>query len=106
IAAILVTLLPGKDRKRTQNLYYYRLTYRQSEPEGVGCVMTWEVRGGRLNYQVALEREETGTLRVHCTCADAVFRAEPEGRFCKHVRGLLAFGRPANVVPRREARAG
>jgi hypothetical protein len=55
--------------------------------------MTWEVSGGRMPYQIALERDETGTLRIHCTCADAVFRAEDEGRFCKHVRGLLQVGR-------------
>jgi hypothetical protein len=55
--------------------------------------MTWEVTGGRMPYQIALERGETGTLGIHCTCADAVFRAEDEGRFCKHVHGLLRIGR-------------
>jgi hypothetical protein len=39
-----------------------------------------------------LERDEAGNLRLHCTCADAVFRAEEDGRFCKHVRGLLQIG--------------
>jgi predicted nucleic acid-binding Zn finger protein len=46
-----------------------------------------------MPYQIALERDEAGTLRIHCTCADAVFRAEDKGRFCKHVRGLLHIGR-------------
>src|SRR5262245_40610707 len=90
---ILVALLPGPDRKRHENLYLYRSTYRNPDAEAVGCVMTWEVQGGRLPYQIAVEREENGSLRVHCTCADAVFRAEGEGRFCKHVRGFLEWGR-------------
>ena len=42
--------------------------------------MTWEVSGGRMPYQIALERDDAGSLRIHCTCADAVFRAEDEGR--------------------------
>jgi predicted nucleic acid-binding Zn finger protein len=46
-----------------------------------------------MPYQIALERNEAGNLRIHCTCADAVFRAEEEGRFCKHVHGLLQVGR-------------
>ena len=49
---------------------------------------------------VAVNRDrllaEEGDLHLHCTCADAVFRAEPEGRFCKHLRGLLDLGRPTN----------
>ena len=52
--------------------------------------MTWEVFGGRASYQVALEREWDGGLRWHCTCADAVYR----DRVCKHIRGLIALGRP------------
>jgi hypothetical protein len=44
-------------------------------------------------YQLALERDDQGNLRLHCTCADAVFRAEAEGRFCKHARGLVEVGR-------------
>jgi hypothetical protein len=46
-----------------------------------------------MPYQIALERDEAGTLGIHCTCADAIFRAEEEGRFCKHVHGLLRIGR-------------
>jgi hypothetical protein len=103
---ILFTLLPGSDRKRDVRAYRYRLTYRNSQPDGTGCVMTWEVSGGRLIYQIALEREENGGLRCHCTCADAVYRAENEGRYCKHVLGLLEFGRPARNLPQVLQRRG
>src|SRR5437016_5216910 len=89
----LLTILPGPDRKRSAAPYSYRLVYRNPEPEAVGCVMTWEVSGGRLPYQIAIERHEAGDLRIYCTCADAVFRAENEGRFCKHVTGFLRVGR-------------
>jgi hypothetical protein len=89
----LITTLPGPDRKRTAAAYFYRLTYRNPDPEAVGCVMTWEVEGGRQPYQLAIERDDAGSLRVHCTCADAVFRAEEEGRFCKHVAGFLQVGK-------------
>ncbi len=88
----VVTLLPGPARKRTSRLYSYRLTYRNPDYEANGCVMTWEVEGGRTPYQIAIERAPDGGLRLHCTCADAVFRAEPEGRFCKHIRGFLHLG--------------
>jgi hypothetical protein len=92
-AIALVTFLPGPDRKRSTASYSYRLTYRNPEPEAVGCVMAWEVEGGRLPYQLAVERRGGGELRVYCTCADAIFRAEDEGRFCKHVTGFLRLGR-------------
>jgi len=85
----LLTLLPGSDRKRSATSYLYQLTYRNPDPRAVGCVMTWEVRGGRLAYQLAIERDRTGHLHCHCTCADAIFRAEGEGRSCKHVLGFL-----------------
>ena len=55
--------------------------------------MLWEVSGRALHYQIALEREESGSLRLHCSCADAIFRCESEGRVCKHIRGLLEIGR-------------
>jgi hypothetical protein len=45
-----------------------------------------------MPYQVALERDEAGNLRLHCTCADAIFRGEEQGHFCKHVLGLLRIG--------------
>jgi hypothetical protein len=85
--------LPGPDRKRSAARYEYRVTYRNPDEEGAGCVLLWEVAGGRLGYQIALERDDAGTLRLHCSCADAIYRAEAEGRFCKHVRGLLEIGR-------------
>ncbi len=88
----LVTVLPGPDRKRSARAYSYRLTYRNPNPQAGGCVMTWEVEGGRVPYQIAIERGEEGVLRLHCTCADAIFRAEPEGRFCKHIHGFLHIG--------------
>jgi hypothetical protein len=88
----LTARLPGPDRKRAEVEYLYRLTYRNPDPDAVGCVLTWEVSGGRSPYQIAVEREEAGGLRLHCTCADAVFRAELEGRFCKHVHGFLRTG--------------
>ncbi len=91
----LAALLPGPGRKRVHSEYLYRLRYVNTGPEEAGCVMTWEVHGGRLTYQIAVERGVDGRLRCHCTCADAVFRAEAEGRPCKHVRGFLDWGRPA-----------
>jgi hypothetical protein len=94
----LVTRLPGPGRKRSESLYHYRLTYRDPRDGAVGCVMIWEVSGGRLPYQVALERDDAGSLHVHCTCADAIFRAEGEGRFCKHVEGLLQIGQPDAAI--------
>jgi hypothetical protein len=92
-ARTLFTRLAGPDRKRTHRDYAYRLLHRDLDPDAVGCVWLWEVFGGRLAYQVAVERDEAGNLRPHCTCADAVYRAESEGRFCKHVLGLLRYGK-------------
>lgn len=98
--AVLVTMLPGPDRKRTGSLYHYRLSYRNPEPDATGCVSTWDVLGGRMSYQIALERDESDRLRFHCTCADAVYRGEVDPHHvCKHVRGLLAFAPP---IPRSE----
>ena len=82
-------LLPGPGRKRLERSYVYRLQYLNLNPDKTGCLMTWQVEGGRLLYQIAVEQEEGGGLRCHCTCADAVYRAEEEGRYCKHVRGFL-----------------
>ena len=102
----LLKLLPGPDRKRAETAYTYRLTYRNSDPAATGCRMIWEVSGGRMTYQVVLEQDEQTSLHLHCTCADAVFRAEAEGRFCKHIRGLLEFGFSAReFIDRLEPRA-
>jgi hypothetical protein len=85
----LSALLPGPDRMRSPKVYYFRLSYRNPTDGAVGCVMTWDVYGGRMPYQIAVERREDQHLTVHCTCADAVFRREEEGRLCKHVQGFL-----------------
>lgn len=92
---VVCKFLPGPDRKRCQSTYSYRLIYRRPEDASAGCRMLWEVTGGRLVYQIALEQDEAGRMHLHCTCADAIFRAEAEGRFCKHITGLLDLGRPA-----------
>jgi hypothetical protein len=89
----LFASLPGPTRKRTPSAYCYRLAYRNPEPAVPGCALLWEVFGGRSTYQIALEREPTGGLRWHCTCADAVYRGESGPHTCKHVRGLQALGR-------------
>lgn len=96
---ILYARIPGPDRKRTPARYSYRLTYRDLESRGPCCIFVWEVSGGRLPYQIALERDEAGALRMHCTCADAVYRGDNEARFCKHVRGLLYFGQAPEESP-------
>jgi hypothetical protein len=100
---VLTASLPGPTRKRTPSPYHYRLTYRNPEPDEPGCALLWEVIGGRLEYQIALEREPSGDLRWHCTCADAVYRGEDAPHVCKHVRGLQALGRSQ---PPAEPRSG
>ncbi len=89
----LDVLLPGPDRKRTSKAYHYHLTYRRPEPDALGCVMTWEVQGGRLPYQIALDCRDPEHLEIHCTCADAIYRGDQAGHRCKHVEGFLEFGR-------------
>lgn len=86
---VLMVALPGPDRKRQPSAYQYRVTYRGPSADEPGCVMTWEVSGGRLPYQVALERTASGRLRWHCSCADAVYRGEDDTNHrCKHVSAL------------------
>jgi hypothetical protein len=97
-ADVILALLPGPGRRRLPSPYRFILSYRTEEPQTTGCLCTWEVLGGRLEYQIALEREETGDLRYHCTCADAIYRGADLPHVCKHVRGLLALGRPARIV--------
>lgn len=90
--AMLIALLPGPNRRRSDALYQYRLVYRQPDLDADGCLMLWQVLGGRQPYQVALERDGRAQLRWHCTCPDAVYRGETlAGHTCKHVRGLLDF---------------
>ena len=89
---VYLAVLPGPDRKRSRSVYRYRLAYRSNRPDQPGCSALWEVVGGRSQYQVALERDDAGRFFWHCNCADAVYRAEEQGRVCKHVQGLLDFG--------------
>jgi hypothetical protein len=91
VASDFYAAVPGPDRKRTIRPYRYRVTFCNEQPEESGCIFTCEVVGGRNEYQVALERDEDGELRWHCTCADAVYRE----RCCKHIRGLQNLGRPS-----------
>ena len=97
-ATLLFTMLPGPDRKRRPSTYRYKLTHLNPHPGEPGCSMLWDVAGGRLPYQIALERAESGELRWHCTCADAVYRGENAPYVCKHVRGLLDLGRRDNAA--------
>jgi hypothetical protein len=101
----LDVLLPGPDRKRTVAPYHFHLRYRRPEQDARGCLMTWDVVGGRMPYQLALERQEKGDLRIHCTCADAVYRGEQPGHRCKHVEGFLQAGLqlPATTISWRQS---
>lgn len=61
---------------------------------------TWEVLGGREEYQISLEKTNDGEFLWHCCCPDSVYREEPHNKhICKHVRGLLegfeSIGAPA-----------
>src|SRR4051812_16949385 len=87
---LITMLLPGPDRKRTPAPYHFRVTYRNPNPGEIGCVATWEVRGGREEYQVALERTDAADLVWHCSCPDAVYHGEyRNAHHCKHVQGLM-----------------
>ncbi len=87
--ALITLILPGPDRKRQPSPYHFRVTYRNPEPTGPGCLMTWDVLGGREPYQVALERTADDRTEWHCTCADAVYHGENKhAHRCKHVQGL------------------
>jgi hypothetical protein len=88
--ALILTVLPGSDRKRSPSMYTYRVSYRNPHPEESGCLMLWNVQGGRMEYQVALERTESGKFRWHCTCADAIYRSDVNPKHtCKHVQGVM-----------------
>jgi hypothetical protein len=104
---LITTLLPGPDRKRTPAPYHFRVTYRNPDPADCGCVATWEVRGGREEYQVALERPAPGELVWHCSCPDAVYHEDyRNAHHCKHVRGLVGvFETIGNPVRRHSAKS-
>jgi len=54
--------------------------------------MTWQVSGGREEYQIAAERTETGHINWHCSCPDAIYHGENRHAYhCKHVQGLQAL---------------
>lgn len=90
--ALITLLLPGPSRKRVPAPYHFRVTYRNPDPAEPGCVMTWAVRGGREEYQLALERQADGHLLWHCTCPDAVYHADHRNaHHCKHVQGLVGL---------------
>jgi hypothetical protein len=90
--AIVTVLLPGPNRKRMPAPYQFNVSYRNPEPAEPGCVMTWQVNGGREEYQVALERTERGEMAWHCTCPDSVYSGENDPDYCcKHVQGLQAL---------------
>ena len=102
--ALITLLLPGPDRKRTYCPYHFRVTYRSPDASEPGCVMTWEVIGGREVYQISVEKLTGGEHRWHCSCADAVYRGEDDPQHvCKHVRGLLdtfpVIGGPVRRLP-------
>jgi len=90
------TILPGPERRRFPKRYEYELIFQNENTSDSGCLTLWNVRGGRMTYQVALERTEEGKLQWHCTCADAVYRE----RECKHVRGVIEVRRDPVTVPR------
>ncbi|MGL6076549.1 MAG: hypothetical protein ACRC8S_20530 [Fimbriiglobus sp.] len=82
--------LPGPSRKREITDYRYRVLFKSPDISQVGCAVVWEVEGGRMPYQVALERTEQHELKWHCTCADAVYRCEGKRhRYCKHISGIM-----------------
>lgn len=84
-----IGLLPGPNRKRTPRLYGFRVIYRNPDATEEGCLMTWEVLGGREKYQIALERLWTGGVKWHCTCADAIYKGSKNPyHVCKHVRAI------------------
>jgi hypothetical protein len=93
--ALITMLLPGPSRKREPAPYHFRVTYRNPDATEPGCVMTWEVLGGREGYQIALERTPAGEHVWHCTCPDAVYHGENKHAYrCKHVQGLTELFDP------------
>ncbi len=97
-------ILPGASRKRLPAPYHYRATYRNPIPTEPGCVATWSVAGGREEYQIALERADSGELIWHCTCPDAIYRADQrQGCGCKHVQGLAQVAESVGHATSRSA---
>lgn len=89
--ALVTLVLPGPDRKRQPVPYHYRITFRAPDAtrDEPGCVATWEIYGGREEYQLSLERTVGGELLWHCTCPDSTYRAHDNNpHYCKHIRAL------------------
>jgi hypothetical protein len=98
--ALVTLVLPGPDRKRQPVPYHYRITFRAPDPLEPGCVATWEVYGGREEYQLSLERTREGGLLWHCSCPNAVYRGEGnKPHDCKHVRALTDLFALVNPPP-------
>jgi hypothetical protein len=98
--AEVTLVLPGPDRKRQPLPYHYRITFRSPTPTEPGCVATWEIYGGREEYQLSLERTGAGELVWHCSCPDAVYRRENNPRHdCKHVVALKDLFALVNPPP-------
>jgi hypothetical protein len=99
--ALVTLVLPGPDRKRQPVPYHYRITFRAPDPLEAGCVATWEIYGGREEYQLSLERTRGGELLWHCSCPNAVYGAEDNNpHYCKHIRALRGlFGLVAPPPP-------
>jgi len=112
--ALITLVLPGPDRKRQPVPYHFRITFRSPTSTEPGCVATWEIYGGREEYQLSLERTHGSELIWHCTCPDAVYRADdknPTPHYCKHVRALrelfdLVTPPPINTPEAQEAVQG
>ena len=85
---VLLIELPGPTRKRLPAEYRFLITHRGPVQQDSGCVMTWQVKGGRMDYQISLEKTASA-WRWHCTCADAVYRGDGNPQHqCKHVQAL------------------
>ncbi len=101
--ALITVMLPGPTRKRTPTPYHFRVTFRSPVPGEEGCVATWEVLGGREEYQISLERTATNELLWHCTCPDAIYHGEyRNAHHCKHVQGLRGVFETVGTPARRE----
>lgn len=80
--AVMVCVLPGPDRKRTDHLYRFRMVHKgdPSDP----CQQVWQVDGGRQTYQVVLNHKGMW----ECSCAAGVYSKSGP---CKHAKCLMAF---------------
>ena len=66
---------------------WFRLTYRSRDPKADRLYAALGRIRRRSEYQIAVEREEGGCVRWHCTCADWVYRNEDFPDYqCKHIR--------------------